>query len=61
MPGIPPHVAAEWMGHGNVIANKHYRQVTNDHFALAVQGGSEESVRIPVQSDAAKAGGSLTS
>ncbi|QDU56151.1 tyrosine-type recombinase/integrase [Aeoliella mucimassa] len=33
----PGHVAAAWLGHSQQIANKHYRQVTDDHFEQAVQ------------------------
>lgn len=32
----PAHVAASWLGHSNMIAEKHYRQTTNEHFAKAV-------------------------
>ena len=28
----PDHVAAAWLGHCEAIANKHYRQVTDEHF-----------------------------
>ena len=34
---FPSHVVAEWVGHSVTIANKHYLQVTEDHFAKAVQ------------------------
>ena len=33
---FPAHVAAEWLGHSTVIADKHYRQTTDEHFARAV-------------------------
>jgi integrase len=32
---FPSHVAAAWLGHTEAIADKHYRQVTEDHFAQA--------------------------
>ena len=31
----PAHVAAEWLGHTTQIADKHYRQTTEDHFDRA--------------------------
>lgn len=37
MPGIPSHVAAEWFGHSATIADKHYRQVTPEHFERALE------------------------
>jgi integrase len=30
---FPAHVAADWLGHSNTIADRHYRQTTEDHFA----------------------------
>lgn len=33
---FPGHVAAAWLGHTEAIANKHYRQVTDEHFAAAM-------------------------
>jgi hypothetical protein len=49
MPGIPSHVAADWLGHSTTIADKHYRQVTEEHFerALAQPAGN---LRQPMQS-----------
>ena len=35
---FPQHVAAAWLGHSTVIANKFYRQVTDTDFARAVGG-----------------------
>lgn len=32
----PAHVAAAWLGHSTVIANKHYWQVTDSDFAKAI-------------------------
>ena len=32
----PGHVAAQWLGHSEEIANRHYRQVTEEHFAKAI-------------------------
>ena len=33
---FPAHVAAAWLGHSTLIANKHYWQVTDDNFAKAI-------------------------
>ncbi len=37
----PAHVAAAWLGHSTIVANKHYWQVTDDDFAKAVKGNAE--------------------
>jgi integrase len=31
----PSHVVAEWLGHSEAIANEHYRQVLDEHYAKA--------------------------
>ncbi|MAE61003.1 MAG: integrase [Planctomycetaceae bacterium] len=36
----PMHVVCAWIGNSQVIAAKHYLQVTEDHFAQAAQGGA---------------------
>ena len=41
---FPMHVVAAWLGHTETIAQKHYLQVTDQHFAAAVQ-----AVQNPVQ------------
>jgi hypothetical protein len=33
---FPAHVAAEWMGHSTVVANKHYWRVTDADFEKAI-------------------------
>ena len=33
----PGHVAAAWLGHSEIVANRHYRQVTEDHFSRATE------------------------
>ena len=38
---FPAHVAAAWLGHSTLIANKHYWQVTDDDFARATSGPDE--------------------
>lgn len=35
--GFPGHVVADWLGHTVKIADKHYCQVTDDHFRRAVE------------------------
>ena len=47
----PGHVAAAWLGHTEAIANKHYRQVTEEHFAKACS-----ALQNPVQSGAESTG-----
>lgn len=32
---FPPHVAAEWLGHSTLVAQKHYWQVTDSDFKRA--------------------------
>jgi integrase len=32
---FPGHVCAAWLGHSNLIADRHYRQLTDEHFAKA--------------------------
>ena len=34
---FPAHVACAWIGNSEVVANKHYLQVTDEHFAQAVR------------------------
>ena len=33
----PGHVAADWLGHSNKVADKHYRQVTDADFDRALR------------------------
>lgn len=40
----PGHVAAAWLGHSEVIANRQHRQVTDQRFARALQQGAQPSV-----------------
>lgn len=42
---FPSHVCESWFGHSEAIANRHYRQVTEDHFHKAVSGESSPSER----------------
>ena len=44
--GHPAHVAAEWLGHSTLVAQKHYWQVTDDDFERA------SNLHYPIQSGA---------
>lgn len=37
---FPMHVVCKWLGHGRLIAQEHYLQVTDDHFAKAAGIGN---------------------
>ena len=43
----PAHVAAAWLGHSTLVANKHYWHVTDADFAKAI--GSVEAAQNPAQ------------
>lgn len=34
---FPGHVAAQWLGHSETIADRHYRQVLPEHFDKALR------------------------
>lgn len=38
-----PHVACAWIGNSEVIANRHYLQVTDEHIAKAAQKAAQQS------------------
>lgn len=40
MNSFPAHVVCDWLGNTEAIANKHYLQTTDEHFALAQGGGT---------------------
>jgi hypothetical protein len=40
---FPAHVVAKWLGNSVKVANEHYLQVTDEHFALAAQKGGAKS------------------
>ena len=42
---FPIHVACKWLGNSTQVANKHYLQTTDEHFARAVQ----EAAHFPAQ------------
>jgi integrase len=41
----PAHVAAAWLGHSALVAQKHYWTVTDADFERAIQGGAESGAR----------------
>lgn len=49
---FPLHVVCEWIGNSAPIADKHYLQVTDDHYAdagrlrTAIQGGAESGALV---------------
>lgn len=49
---FPAHVAAEWLGHSMLVAQKHYWQVTDADFELAASG-QKGALHNPVQHTAA--------
>ena len=44
---FPSHVVTAWIGNSEQVANKHYLQVTDDHFNAAISG--DPVVQNPVQ------------
>lgn len=51
---FPSHVCASWLGHTEAIADAHYRQTTDAHFARA--SGSDKAKQIPKQQPRADEG-----
>ena len=43
---FPLHVVCEWIGNSALIASKHYLQVTDDHYAEAVEGSAESAADV---------------
>ncbi len=41
---FPEHVCEAWLGHSEVIAKRHYRQVTEKHFEKAIAAGSDADI-----------------
>ena len=39
----PSHVVCAWIGNSQAVAQKHYLQVTDDHFAKAVQNPAQQA------------------
>ena len=46
----PGHVCEAWLGHTEKVANRHYRQVTEGHFAKASQIGSTDNRSVDITS-----------
>jgi integrase len=44
-PRIPDYVAASWLGHSVLIANRHYRQVLPEHFDAVTGNPMRQSMR----------------
>lgn len=42
----PAHVAAAWLGHSTLVAQKHYWTVTDDDFQRAIEGDAESDARV---------------
>ena len=45
----PGHVAADWLGHTEAIADEHYRQTTTEHYTRAAAeptGSTERTMRV---------------
>jgi hypothetical protein len=54
---FPSHVVCAWIGNSEKVARKHYLQVTDEHFAKAVQNPVQQahaSQRFASQTDRAK-------
>ena len=50
------HIVCDWIGNSQLIAAKHYLQITDEHFARATtsdEDSSAQAVQNPVQHDAA--------
>jgi len=47
----PVHVCDDWLGHSDAVAVKHYKRVTPDHFARAVNGAVTKSEQPEVTSN----------
>ncbi|MAE66683.1 MAG: integrase [Phycisphaeraceae bacterium] len=46
---FPSHVAAEWLGNTEAVANRHYLQVTEAHFEQAAAGGTHGGTVVAPQ------------
>ena len=47
---FPSHVVCKWLGNSPDIANKHYLQVTDDHFAAATGQAPASALQNPTYS-----------
>jgi integrase len=48
---FPIQVVCEWIGNSQAVAKQHYLQVTDEHYRLAIEGGSK-SGSVPAQAAA---------
>jgi integrase len=53
---FPAHVVCRWLGNSRDVADDHYLQVTDEHFAAAVNSAEEKAAHYPAQSAAAGKG-----
>ena len=44
---FPMHVVCQWIGNSQLIAAKHYLQVTDDHFSKAVRNPVQQPAVLP--------------
>lgn len=44
---FPIHVVCAWIGNSQVVAQKHYLQVTDDHFSRALQNPVQQNAETP--------------
>ena len=60
---FPLHVVCDWLGNSAPIAQKHYLQVTEQHFAEAISGGAKSgalSAKRGAQNQAQHSHGTLS-
>jgi integrase len=43
----PSYVVCKWMGNSEIVARKHYLQVTDDHFATAARIPAQQAAELP--------------
>ncbi len=53
---FPSHVVCAWLGNSRAVAQDHYLQVTDAHFARAVKEPTEKAAHNPAQSAAVTSG-----
>lgn len=46
---FPSHVAADWLGHTEAIANAHYRQTTEAHYAKAIGESAAQALQTATE------------
>jgi integrase len=54
---FPDHVVNSWLGHSSRVAEKHYLQITPDHWAKAIGGNAGGNIRANQQGSTAISGG----